>query len=178
MASFEDVLNNFLGAITTYPPPVMTKEQDVELTTLFRTLPMLVECGRAKSTVTKYKAGWQGWLTWGAQKRFPTRPANHYYVALYLTHLFLLKNKKGPITSAMYGIRWGHHIVGLSSPTDNPLVQLTYEGCIRSCAQKRQKKEPISIDIIKRLVDRFYRPDTGLMDYRFLILSLLSFAGF
>ena len=25
----------------------------------------------------------------------------------------------------MYGIRWAHHIVGLASPTDNALAQLT-----------------------------------------------------
>lgn len=149
-----------------------------ELTTLAKTLPLLVERGRAKSTVGKYDAGWHGWLAWGTNNGLTTRPAHPFYVALYLTHMFLTKGKKGSITTAMYGIRWAHHTVGLPSPTDNEMVQLTYEGCIRSCRGQKCKKEPISIDLIKKFVDVYTFPEGNLMDQRFVILSLLSFAGF
>ena len=60
-----------------------------ELDTLAKTLPLLVERGRAKSTVGKYSAGWHGWLEWGNKTGLATRPAHPFYVALYLTHLFL-----------------------------------------------------------------------------------------
>ena len=78
----------------------------------------------------------------------------------------------------MYGIRWAHHTVGLPSPTDNEMVQLTYEGCIRSCGGQKRKKDPISIEIIKKFVDVYNIGEGNLMDQRFIMLSLLCFAGF
>ena len=115
-----------------------------EMKILSDKLPLLVERGRAKSTVGKYNAGWRGWLKWGMKNSVSTRPAHPFFVALYLTHTFLTKRKKGSVTVAMYGIRWAHHVVGLNSPTDNNLVQLTYEGCLRSCEGEKRRKEPFS----------------------------------
>ena len=149
-----------------------------ELKSLAEVLPSLVERGRAKSTVDKYFAGWKGWLEWGKSNGLETRPAHPFYVALYLTHMFLTKGTKGSITTAMYGIRWAHHAVGIKSPTDNEMVQMTYEGCIRSCGGKKRKKDAISIEVIKRFVNVYNVKECNLTEYRFLVLSLLSFAGF
>ena len=95
--------------------------KDGEIKLLAKSLPYVVRKGRAVSTVQKYKAGWDGWVRWsGAKDEVETRPAEPFYVAIYLNHLFFLNGNKGSVNAAFYGIRWGHHIVGLDSPTDNP----------------------------------------------------------
>ena len=101
--------------------------KDSELKLLATSLPFIVQKGRADTTIKKYKAGWQGWVEWCAHKEeVKPRPANPFYVALYLNYVYFVKSTKCAITAAFYGIRWGHHLVGLESPTDNPLVKLTF----------------------------------------------------
>ena len=111
--------------------------KDGELKLLAKSLPFITQHGRAQSTGSKYKSGWLGWVKWSESKEeVKTRPAEPFFVALYLNHLYFIRNNKGSITTAFYGIRWAHHMVGLSSPTDNELVQLAYEGCLRLCGGK------------------------------------------
>jgi len=149
-----------------------------ELRTLGQTLPKLIERGRADATVNKYKTAWQKWVEWGGKKGITTRPAKPFYIALYFTFMFTTEAKKGAITSAFYGIRWGHHIVGLPSPTDNELVKLTFEGCLRSFSAPKSKKEPISIEVLKQIVDSYDSENSNALDQRFKVLSLLCFACF
>ena len=152
---------------------------DDEIKVLSKSLPYLVTKGRANSTVQKYKAGWLGWLEWAKYKtEVVTRPAHPFYVAIYLNHLFLVKKNKGCITTAMYGIRWAHHVVGLVSPTDNPLVQMAHEGCMRLCGGEKVRKEAMPVEIIKKFVDEFTSSDQNLLNQRFIVLSLIGFAGF
>ena len=44
--------------------------------------------------------------------------------------------------------------MGFNSPTENPFVQLAFEGCQRLCETETTKKEPITADMIKTLVTR------------------------
>ena len=67
-----------------------------------------------------------------------------------------------------------------SSPTDDPFVQLTAKGCERLLGKPLQKSEPLTSPIVKALVDT-YRGDACLQNipkYRFLLLTLLCYAGF
>ena len=122
--------------------------QDEEIKLLSKTLPYFLINGRAKSTVDKYNAGWEGWLEWCKNKKeVIARPANPFYVAIYLNHLFFTRRNKGSIITAVYGIRWAHHSVGLESPTENELVKLTQEGCIRLCGGNTVKKEALPSEL-------------------------------
>ena len=79
---------------------------------------------------------------------------------------------------AFYGIRWGHHVLGFNSPTDNPFVHLVFEGCQRLCETETTKKEPITSDMIKTLVTKYGGKNSTIPDLRFLLTCLLGFAGF
>ena len=68
--------------------------------------------------------------------------------------------------------------MGFDSPTDNPFVQLTFEGCQRLCQSETTKKEPITSEMIKSLVDKFGGKNAGLPDLRFLLTCLLGFQDF
>ena len=45
--------------------------------------------------------------------------------------------------------------MGFDSPTDNPYVQLAFEGFQRLCQSKTTKKESITSETIKSLVNKF-----------------------
>ena len=146
---------------------------------LAKTLPFVVQNGRAKSTVNKYKAGWENWVAWCAQKKeIRPRPADPFFVALYLNYLLFIKQNKGAITTAFYGIRWGHHIVGLESPTDSPLAQLTYEGCLRLCEGSKVRKDALPVETLRQFFEAFATTNSNLMDLRFLVVCVIGFAGF
>lgn len=107
-----------------------------------------------------------------------TRPADPFFVALYLNHLLITKGKAGSIINAYYGIRWGHHIAGLNSPTENPLVKLAFEGCQRLCPHNSQRKEPIDPETIKKLVDSIAPENPNLLQLRTIVVCVVGFAGF
>ena len=68
--------------------------------------------------------------------------------------------------------------MGFNSPTDNPFVQLAFEGCQRLCETETTKKEPITSDMIKTLVTKYDGKSSAIPDLRFLLTCLLGFAGF
>ena len=153
-------------------------QEDGELRMLRRSLPYLVQKGVADSTYHKYSKAWEKWLQWSSDKGIPGRPAQPYFVAIYLNRLLFVNNNKGCLTAAVYGIRWGHHVVGMETPTDNPLVRLAYEGALRLCQGVCAKKDPIPLDLIKEVVQTFCKGDLNLMDLRFVSVCLIAFAGF
>ena len=99
-------------------------------------------------------------------------------MAIYLNQLLFKNQNKGCLTTAMYGIRWAHHVVGLPSPTDNPMVKLAYDGCLRSCPGSRQKKEALPIEALKELYDRTTAEGLNLGNQRFLLVCVIGFCGF
>ena len=146
---------------------------------LATSLPYIVQHGRANATVDKYRSGWLGWVQWSITKsEMETRPAHPFFISLYLNHLFFLKRNKGCINTAFYGIRWAHHVAGLESPTDNLLVKLTLEGCLRLCEGEKLRKDAMPVEALRDLVDTFPRKDYCLIDQRFLVVCLTGFAGF
>ena len=153
-------------------------EDDAEITMLRKSLPYLIKNGVANSTYGKYYGAWEKWTKWSAEKKLVSRPADPFYVAIYLNHLLFVNKTKGAITSAFYGVRWGHRVVGLESPTDNPLTKLAYEGALRLCGGEKIKKDPIPVETIKSVVEKYSYEKLDLMSLRFGVVCLIGFAGF
>ena len=152
--------------------------KDDSVRELALSLPDVVMAGRAKSTTSKYQRAWSNWLDWCEDKEEITAfPANPFYVAIYLNFVLKTSKKSGTLTTAFYGIRWGHHVNGLYSPTDHPFVSMTYEGTLRLCERKpKDPKEPITPEILKHLIKTF--DSESLMSLRFLLICSLGFFGF
>ena len=147
------------------------------------TLPELLNAAYANSTLRKYKPAWQKWREWASQfNEVSYCPADPFFVAVYLNDLTSSNATEGAITAAVMGIRWGHRNSGFNSPTDNPLVKLALEGSKRLIAArnpvaKQNRKEPITSDLLKAIVDE-YRTTENLMDIRFVLMTVLGFCGF
>lgn len=144
-------------------------------------LPETVEGAFAKTTLIKYKAGWEKWCTWAKQfDEVSTIPADPFYVSLYFNDLLVNEAHMGTITSAFCGIRWGHISAGLSTPTNHQFVRLCYQGALRNTSEKgtiRNRKEPFTPEMIKEAF-KLYGHSSNLIQLRFLLVCLIGFSGF
>lgn len=148
------------------------------LQTLVDSLPSVVQASRAPSTVTKYEAGWKKWLSWTEHKAEVRHiPADPFFVSLYLVSVLKEHGTKGALSTAMFSIRWAHHRAGFESPTEDPFVQLVFDGCERICGKPAKKKEPITTPMVRSLIDKF-SDSADLKVLRFLTMVVLCFTGF
>ena len=143
-------------------------------------LPTVIESAWADSTNQKYSRGWEQWISWC--KRYPeskVRPADPFFVALFINDMVIDEAKKGRIETAYLGVRWGHIIVGMKSPTEHPFVKTAFEGAKRIASRNTSKnrKEPMDTELLGLLFDK-YGDSGNIMHTRFSVICFLGFAGF
>ena len=141
-------------------------------------LPKLLISAKASSTTAKYSASWKRWEAWASAKvninTFPVKPSDF---ALYLASLHS-SGHKSAADSAAAAVKWAHNLAGLPSPTDDPLIKTTLQGCRRLTASTPLRKEPVTPDILAKLYDAHGHPDAKLDDLRLLFVCFVCYAGF
>ena len=81
------------------------------------------------------------------------------------------------VDSAIYAIQWANGLAGIPSPTDSPIIHGLRQTAKRlSGPRVVNKKEPISADMTKSLVNRSNLEN--LLDLRNLCIFLLAYTGF
>ena len=98
-------------------------------------------------------------------------------MALYLQHLVEETHSPSAVDSALYGLKWAHDVVGIRSPTDDPIVEAVRsasEGVLGSLALIR--KEPISPTLIPDIVKKSDLENPVVL--RNVTMYVLSFAAF
>lgn len=99
-------------------------------------------------------------------------------VSLYLFDKVSSSASASSLASAVYGIRWAHHIAGLESPTDHLFVKQILEAGKRLYGKPRQPRKPISLDTLREIVLKFGTVRASLSDLRLCFIFLVGFAGF
>ena len=101
---------------------------------LTKNLPIVIESGLANFTNKKCFHGWKTWTDWcNSKQEIDLCSADPFHVAIFLNHILFTSGKKASVITTFYGIRFGHHVMGFDFQTDNPFVQLAFEGCQRLC---------------------------------------------
>jgi len=151
------------------------------LDALAKQLPGIISNSRAPSTVSQYSYAFSKWKTWCLDHSQMSMPADPYIIALYLTHIGNTTNTPSPINSAIAALSWAHRLANYDcDPTKSHIVSNVIDGLRRSLSKPTQKKEPITADIIGKLVS-LHGADksvTNLMNIRTLAMILISYAGF
>ena len=147
---------------------------DCPIQGLAKRLKTTILSSKANSTSLLYHRAYRKWKQFAIStfdgNVFPAKP---FDVALYLQHLIEQSHFPSVIDSAFYGLKWAHCLVGIPSPTDNPIVE-----AVRSASKRIlgtaivNRKEPISSNIISR--SNLENP----VELRNVTLYVLSFAGF
>ena len=83
---------------------------------------------------------------------FPAKPLE---VALYLSFLMKSAKTSAPVEEAINSLSWAHNVAEVEDPTDHPLVKQVLARAKRILAHKTAKKEPITVDVLKKLYNKF-----------------------
>lgn len=143
-------------------------------------LPDILRRSRASSTGQKYEYAflrWQKWATSNGLQNSDILPAKHLPVALYLASLIQTANTASPVIAAFYAIKHFHELFGMASPTDSTVVINVLEAAKRILARPKNKKLPITVDILSAMYDKLFQKD-NIKSQRIIAASLLGFAGF
>lgn len=141
-------------------------------------LPTFCLKSRAENTLTQYRYAFNAFCRWcGAFiPSISALPAADEHVALYIISIAKDYKSSSKIQLAIHSISWAHQLAGLKDPCESALVKLTKEGAIRETSKPVVKKEPITPDHLKLLVQRY--KSNNLYNMRTLCMCLLGFAGF
>ena len=156
----------------------MSNLEDPELRRLAAGLPAIVLRSRADGTTRKYLGAYQRWKRWAdARQGVPGFPVQEIHLALYLTHLSESTGSKAAVDEALHALAWMHRVAGLPPVGESPLVQETAQGLRRLLAKPKQRKEPITPEMLKLMVESVGLTPS-LTEVRLLAVCLLAFAGF
>ena len=129
--------------------------RDPELKRLSENMQSTVIGARAIGTVEGYARAFRRWRDFAQnQEEISVFPAEPLHVALYLQYLIETTKSHNSVDPAFYGIKWAHESAGLQSPTDNMLVAKAREAAKGIFGtEKRNRKDPLSVDIPKQVVE-------------------------
>ena len=158
----------------------LAEVEDPELKELADALPALALQGRAPATVKKYSGAFNRWRKWAASKpeigkSLPPKPI---HIALYLCFVVQRSVTSAPAVEAVSALSWVNQVATVEDTTTHPLVQQVIAGAKRRLAHKTVKKEPITPEILSKLVGKFGQAGAPLADVRTLAMCLVSYAGF
>ena len=158
--------------------PLLSNLEDPELRRLAQALPATVLKSRADSTSKKYLGAYRRWKVWAdARQGVPSFPVKEVHLVLYMQHLSESTGSKAAVEEAVHALSWLHGLAGLQPLGGLPLVQTTLEGLKRTLARPKVRKEPITADMLKAMVEAA-GPVPSLTEIRLLAVCLLAFAGF
>ena len=120
---------------------------------------------RANSTVRKYQAAFTRWKKFTIEKGFVILPSNPLQFVVYLEHVMKSTGSKSAVEEAGNALAWVYNIAGLQSPVEDGTVKSVIEGARRLLAKPVIKKEPVSADNLRAIVDNTNMSDLGDVQY-------------
>ena len=133
---------------------------------------------RALNSINKYKYGFNKFCKWCKLFNIDPLPASDFDVALYIVSLLQSAASYSVIDDAFYSINWVHDISDNTNPCKTSLVKNVKEGALRSVGHTVTKKEPITPEIIKKMIDLLDSENTNLYNLRSMCMFLLGYSGF
>ena len=152
--------------------------QNPHLRELTCNLKSLVMMDRAQSTVKKNCLSYYMWCRWAARHGLKPLPAEGCYFVLYLSEIISTASTPSPVIAAVYGVTWAHRKAGITDPASHPLVVQAVGAAKRLLAQPIARKDPIKLDHLKEIADKFDKPGMSLKDLQTLLIILVGFMGF
>ena len=155
----------------------ISETNDDELSALANRMQKTVLASRASSTVSSYLRSLRRWSLFTRQHpNIPYFPAQPTHVALYLQHILETTGSYHSVDAVFYALKWAHNIAGISSPTDNSIVQFIREGAKRILGTSQtNRKEPLTIEQLNRMVCRANLTNT--LELRNICMYSLAFVG-
>ena len=153
--------------------------ENESLSALLSDLPNYLVHARTDNTVKAYSSGFNTWKKWADTYSVEHLPANPLSFALYMLSLIQGDQNITKIRNIYYAVKFYHNTLHFPDPTSNEVVQEMLEVAKRLCKKKINKKNPITIEHVKQLLESFSSGGTiSLQDLRTFVMILLGFSGF
>ncbi len=149
-----------------------------ELSTLKARLPEYCLSSRSLNTRKKYQYAFNAFCKWTKIHNITPLPSSDYTVSLYLIHISQNAKSASKINEVIYAISWAHKLAGFNNPCTSELVTFVNEGAQRKLGHFITKKDPITPDILRKIVHTYGTLNSNLKDLRTVCMCLLSYAGF
>jgi len=133
-----------------------------------------IKASKSKATRTAYRSDFDAFTSWCREHVLVSIPARPETVAMYAAHMAREGLGVSSVQRAMAAISQAHRMAGIESPTQASVVRETVRGIRRSLGVKPNKKAPVTIDELRKMVAT--RPQT-LLGLRDRALLLLGFSG-
>ena len=152
---------------------------DPTLQRLAVNMPARLVGAKAPATVDKYSRAFIQFKTWTAcYDELQALPASPCSVGLYFEHLLENNSPYSRLESAFYGINWAHNLYGLVNPCESGLVKNILEAAKRKLAKPIKKKEPITLEMITKLCEKYAVAESSLSDIRVAAICVTAFHAF
>ena len=135
---------------------------------------------KADSTVKRYTKEIVKFSRWcNLSSIQPTPPFSVSIVIAYLHKVYVSSKSYAALSLTHAALKWFHSFIPgiISNPLDAAICHNLLEAAKRS-KPVVSKKEPISADIIKKIIDKYAGPSANLKDLRLTCMCSLGFAGF
>lgn len=119
----------------------------------------------------------QRFVKWCESFKFDFLPASVNTVCVFLSHLVEKRVSVSVLDAYFYAINWKHHFSLHINPCNDSLVKMTLEGSKRILAAPKTKKEPVTVEMLKKIVD-YYKQNLNLKALRICTICILGFSGF
>ena len=129
--------------------------KDSSLYSLTENMCKYVVNSRSDNTVKMYYGAFKRWEVFIQRHGFVALPAQPVHIALYLTYLLDSGASCNTLNSAVYSLKRVHELNNFSDPTNNSYVHSLLESSKRIACPIKQKKDPVSEEMLIELCDRF-----------------------
>lgn len=147
------------------------------MSSLASNLPFIATSSKSNSTIKKYSSTFERFDKWCKIYNLKSLPAEVTTVAIYLAFLIQSQASVSVLNGAFYSIKWEHELNLYHDIFSEKFLSIILEGGIRILSKPTIKKEPITADILKSVINKF-GSSNNLNHIRICCLMLISYAGF
>ena len=117
----------------------------------------VLSVSRAPATVSKYNRAVSAWKNWCAAHKVRAIPAEPQDVANYYMSQYNNGAPYSRIETAHYSLKWFHDCspLTINNPCDSKFIRLLLAGLKRILAKPKNKKNPITPDILSKIILKF-----------------------
>ncbi|VDI30544.1 Hypothetical predicted protein [Mytilus galloprovincialis] len=149
-----------------------------ELSTLKARLPEYCLSSRSLNTRKKYQYAFNAFCKWTKIHNITPLPSSDYTVSLYLIHISQNAKSASKINEVIYAISWAHKLAGFNNPCTSELVTFVNEGAQRKLGHFITKKDPITPDILRKIVHTYGHLNSNLKDLRTVLYVFIKLCRF
>lgn len=151
---------------------------DPELQALVYLVPGVLNCSRANNTITKYECYFKQWVNWCNRfQEIVPLPAKIQHIILFIVASVQQAKSYPVIESTLMAIKYFHSVSG-HALKHSKMLEHVLEAAKRLVGKSAIKKEPVTVDMLRRMVKVLSTSKNNLKSLRLTTILLTSFAGF